>query len=93
MTWQLWVLEVAALLIVLIGVTGLLARSLFHKGMALARELGEAGDRVAAVTEQVEALAEARRAADEPVPPAVFADPARMRVERAAARSARARRA
>jgi len=71
----LWVLLVLGAL----GVLFLVGRSLFRKGVALARELGTASERLAAVSEELQAL----QRDEEPVADlAVFADPATLRAER-----------
>ncbi len=83
---MLWFAVWTLLVLAALGVFALLGLSLWRKGVALARELGAAAERLSAVTQRLE---EARDA--EPAELAVFADPALLRVERDRARKARAR--
>ncbi|HEY6797426.1 MAG TPA: hypothetical protein VI248_22350 [Kineosporiaceae bacterium] len=92
MTWWLWTLVWVALVAGALGVLFLLLRSLWRKGMVLARELAEAGERLSVVAAELESLSgtgAAEPAAD--AEPAVFRSPARLRAERIAARRGRAR--
>jgi hypothetical protein len=77
-TWWAWVLVWA----VLIGIAGTvffrILTSLWHKGLALAHELGDAAERLSAITTQLETLTDPTRAAD----PAIFANPTELRRER-----------
>ena len=82
MTWWLWTLVWFLLVTGALGVLFLVARSLFRKGMALARELGSASERLAVVTEELQTLGGGRPVEEL----AVFADPAALRAERFAAR-------
>lgn len=84
MTWWAWVLLWAALLMASAVVMFLLARSLWRKTVALFQELGTAADRLAVLDEELTTLAE-RGGAQEEL--AVFADPARLRQDRARSRS------
>jgi len=79
----MWTLVWVALVLGALGVLFLLGRSLFRKGVALARELGDASERLSAVSEGLAAL---QRAPEQPEDPAIFADPARLRAERFVAR-------
>jgi len=79
----MWTLLWIVLVLGALGVLFLLGRSLFRKAVALARELGDAGERLGAVSAELQAL----QGDPEPAPePAVFADPGRLRAERATAR-------
>jgi hypothetical protein len=77
-TWWAWTL----LWIVLVAGAGVvffqLGRSLWRKAGALLTELGEAADRLSAVTAELNAMA-ATAAEEEP---AVFADPGELRRQR-----------
>jgi len=84
----MWTLVWVALVLGALGVLFLLGRSLFRKGAALARELGDASERLSAVSEGLAAL---QRAPEQPEDPAIFADPARLRAERFVARRGAAR--
>jgi hypothetical protein len=77
-TWWLWTLIWIALVAGALGVLFLVARSLFRKGMALARELSQAAERLSAVADEVKALNQTPLAEEL----AVFADPTRLRQER-----------
>lgn len=61
---------------------------LFHKGLGLARQLGESAETFAAVSEQLEALSRTFA----PAPSSVFDDPAHLRRRREAEKRLAARR-
>jgi hypothetical protein len=81
-TWWLWTILWIALVTGAAGVLFVVVRSLWRKGMALARELGEAGERLSAIAGELPDRAEAGPAPEEL---AVFRDPAQLRAERIAA--------
>jgi hypothetical protein len=56
-----------------------LGRSVYRKAKLLFREVGEASERLAVVSEQLQELADRSR---EPEPAAVFSDPSRLRQDR-----------
>ena len=75
---MLWFLVWAVLVVLALVVIGRLVWSLFHKGVALVAEMGEASTRLSQVAEQVERLTEQRAAPQL----AVFEDPRALRRER-----------
>lgn len=75
---MLWFLTWTVLVVLALLVLGRLAWSVFRKGVALLREMGEASERLSAIADQVEKLTEQRSAPE----PAVFEDPHRLRRER-----------
>ena len=89
-----WVLVWAVLVLAALGVLGALVWGLVRKGLAVAGDLGRAGERMAELAAQVERLPAVPRPE-----PAVFDDPAslrrarteRMRRARAARQRTRAR--
>lgn len=85
MTWWLWTLLVIVLAAGAVGVLFALLRSLWRKGMALARELGEASERLSAVAEELAGRAAEDRPAEEL---AVFRSPGQLRAERVGRRRA-----
>ncbi len=84
MTWWAWTLVWVVLVAFALVVLFRQVRSVFRKAVGLATELGEAADRLSAVTAELEALAGDREAPE----PAVFADPAELRRERYLSRRA-----
>jgi hypothetical protein len=84
-TWWAWVLLWAALVIGSAGAIFLQGRSLWRKVSALFTELGTAADRLGVLDRELNSLAE--RAPEVSRDLAVFADPARLRQERAMTRS------
>lgn len=83
MTWWLWTLIWVMLVLGALVVLFLVGRSLWRKGLALARELGEATERLSAISDELETLSGGSPQAAEP---AVFADPAQLRQQRILAR-------
>lgn len=79
-----WVLVAAVLVLAAAGVLGALVWGLVRKGVAVAAELGRAGERAAELSAQVERLPAMARPE-----PSVFDDPASLR----RARTERLRRA
>jgi C4-dicarboxylate-specific signal transduction histidine kinase len=77
-TWWAWTLVWIVLVLGALGVLFLLGRSLWRKGMALARELADAAERMAAVTDQLTTVAPPATREE----PAVFAHPAELRRQR-----------
>ncbi len=75
---MLWFAVWAVLVLAAVAVFVSLGRSLWRKGVALLRELGEAGELLARAQEQVDRL---QRPDTDPTP-AVFADPRALRAER-----------
>lgn len=86
MIWfGVWTLLVLLAVLVL----GRLAWGVFRQGVALAGELGEAASRLSAIAEQMERIGENRTLAQ----PAVFTDPAQLRLEQDRRRREHRRRA
>ncbi len=81
---MLWFLVWVVLGLVAVGVLALVGRSLWRKSAALARELGEAAERLSDVTEALSAASQ-----PPPAHPGVFASPAGLRAERYAAKRQR----
>ena len=76
MTWWSWTLIWVFLLLGAATVFFLIGRSLWRKAKVLLTELGSAAERLGAVSEGLQKLAET------PVEPAVFTDPSQLRQER-----------
>jgi hypothetical protein len=74
-SWYWWVLVWAFVVILAIGVLALFGLSLYRKARALAREIGDAAERLGAVSEGLQELAE--RTSD----PAVFTTASQLRQE------------
>jgi hypothetical protein len=74
--WWWWVLLWVVLLSISAGVLFLLGRSLWRKAGLLLRELGEASDRLSAISEALEPAEPADTGS------AVFTDPTQLRQER-----------
>jgi hypothetical protein len=81
MTWWAWTLLWAVLVLGSLWVFFVLGRSLWRKASDLLAELGTASERLAEVSAQLDALGDRPPVREEP---AVFADPAELRRERAA---------
>lgn len=75
MSWYLWVLVWAVVLLLALGVMIMLGLSLWRKAKALGRELAQASERLAVVTEQLQELSE--RSSE----PAVFTPASQLRQE------------
>jgi hypothetical protein len=83
MPWWGWVLVWVGLFAFAIGVFTVLGFSLWHRAKALFTELGEASDRFALVSDQLQRLSQ--RAQDAPGP-AVFESPSGLRQQRVLSR-------
>lgn len=82
---MLWLLAWTVLVLLAVAVLAWLGWSVFRKGMALVREMGEASELLATATEQAERVA----APNTPAEADVFADPHQLRREHGARRGTR----
>ena len=76
-----WVLIWTVLVLGALAVLGLLGWHIFKLLLGLGRELGDAAERLSVVTEELDRLQRQTQQGDGA--PAVFADPAALRAERA----------
>jgi hypothetical protein len=86
MPWWGWVLVWLGLFLFAGAVFTALGLSLWRRGKLLFHEVGEAGDRVSAVSDQIQQLS---RRAQEAQDPAVFDSPSQLRQERVRSRAGR----
>lgn len=80
----LWLIIISGTVVILF----LIGRSLWHQAVALGRELSLASERVEALTEELGRLEATTPVQSEP---AIFASPAKLRLERARCRGGRGR--
>lgn len=77
MTWWMWIVLWAALVLAALAVIGLLGWKVIKSGMALMDELDSTSETLSGISDRVEEIADTRT-----FQPAIFADPAMLRAER-----------